>query len=252
MHRFRMMIMAAPFAMATTSIFATQPEDFSRGLVYQVERDESVATCSEWENGRPIGLWGNSGMYGDESEEIIRGGDALVVSAVHEDSKRAVRYFFFKDKAKCEFSKDRIEAEYVKSKAPVHKEQKLTRIAYLHKKYSSKIHYDSVDARNVVNAFDIDCRTSDRRYLPLVNILLSRIASTQREDLWMESIVEKRGDEVRVFDQIKKKDGSVSKPMLAVQINQWGDLKTYGFSAEAVYNSCFDGPSGRLWVSAGK
>jgi hypothetical protein len=35
----------------------------------------------------------------DESEEIIRGSDALVVSAVHKDSQRAVRYFFFKDKA---------------------------------------------------------------------------------------------------------------------------------------------------------
>ena len=252
MHRSKMMIMVAPFAMAVTSTFATQPEDFSRGLIYQVERDGSVATCFEWENGRPIGLWGNSGMYGDETEEIIRGGDALVVSAVHEDSQRTVRYFFFKDKAKCESAKDGIQAEYVKSTVPAPKEEKLTRIAYLHKKYLSKIHYDSVDARNIVYAFDIDCRAPDGRYLPLVNILLSRIASTQREDLWMESIVEKRGDEVRIFDQIKKKDGSVSKPMLAVQINQWGELKTYGFSAEAVYNSCFDGPYGRLWVSAGK
>ena len=252
MHRFNMTIMALSFSMVATHAVAMQPEDFSRGLIYQVERDGAVATCSEWGNGRPIGLWGNSGLYGDESEEIIRGGDALVVSAVHKESQRAVRYFFFKDKAKCESAKDGIEAEYVKSAVPVHKEEKLTRIAYLHKKYSSKIQYDSAGARDVVNAFKVDCRAPDGRYLPLLNVLLSRIASMQREDRWMESVVQKRGDEVRIYDQVRKKDGSVSEPVLAIQINQWGDLKSFGFRAEAIYNACFDGPYGRLWVSAHK
>ncbi|TFW40903.1 hypothetical protein [Pseudomonas fluorescens] len=127
--------------------------------------------------------------------------------------------------------------------------QKLNRADYLKGKFGKRLHFSSPQAQIAVEDFAIDCHVKDGRYLPLISVLLARLSEMQREDAWMETIVEQRGAEVRVYDQIKRKDGSKFKPVLALELNQWGELNTISIRAESILNACFDGPYGRLWVS---
>lgn len=126
--------------------------------------------------------------------------------------------------------------------------QKLTRADYLKGKFGERLHFSSQQARIAVEDFEIDCHVKDGRYLPLISVLLARLSEMQREDAWMETTVQQRGTEVRVYDQIKRKDGTVFEPVLALELNQWGELKPISIRAESILNACFDGPYGRLWV----
>ncbi|WP_122286293.1 hypothetical protein [Pseudomonas syringae group genomosp. 3] len=140
-------------------------------------------------------------------------------------------------------------AETVQATSPVATDQELTRAQFLKKKYGGRLHFRSSQARITVESFDIDCHASDGRYLPLMSLLLARLSDMQRKDAWMETSIEQRGTEVRVYDQIKRIDGLAFEPVLALELNQWGELKPISIRAEAIRNACVDGPYGRLWVS---
>ncbi|KWV73392.1 hypothetical protein [Pseudomonas fluorescens] len=134
------------------------------------------------------------------------------------------------------------------SKVPPTSDKKITRANYLLGKYGDRLHFSSSQARSVVEDFEIDCRVKDGRYLPLLSLLLARVSEMQHEGAWMETIVQQRGDEVRVYDQIKRRDGTTFEPILALELNRWGELIPISIRSEAILNACFDGPYGRLWV----
>lgn len=119
-------------------------------------------------------------------------------------------------------------------------------VAALRKRYGSRIIYNNPTAFSSVSTFHIDCRAQDGRYLPLENLLLARIGSMDKESVWLESIVDSRGDEVRIYDYLKQKDGSVTEPKMTIEINSWGDLRTHGIRTEAVLNACY-GSYGPIW-----
>lgn len=122
-------------------------------------------------------------------------------------------------------------------------------IAQLKKIYSSRLTYNTSNAMLVVKDFNIDCRMPDGRYIPLENLLLARINQLDGKERWLESIVDSRDNEVRIYDVVKSQSGPLADPTLSLQVNNWGELKTFGVRAEAIMNACY-GSVGPIWVIA--
>lgn len=119
--------------------------------------------------------------------------------------------------------------------------------AALRKKYISRINFKTAEARKIVNAFNIDCRMQDGRYIPLINILSVRLQQFDKPDSWLETIVDSRGGEVRISDFLQNKSAPQSQPRLSYQINKWGELVPVGTTIEALMNACHGG-YGKIWV----
>lgn len=121
--------------------------------------------------------------------------------------------------------------------------------AQLKKMYSSRLTYNTSNAMLVVKDFNIDCRMPDGRYVPLENLLLARIYQLDGTERWLESIVDSRDNEVRIYDVVKSKNGPLADPTLSLQVNNWGELQTFGVRPEAIMNACY-GSVGPIWVVA--
>lgn len=120
-------------------------------------------------------------------------------------------------------------------------------VASLKKHYGSRITYNSQTAFQTISTFNIDCRSQDGRYLPLENVLLARLREHGNGKMWLESVADSRGSQVRIYDYLKNHDGPVTEPSTSIEINSWGELKTYGFRSEAILNACY-GSYGPIWV----
>jgi len=119
----------------------------------------------------------------------------------------------------------------------------------LQDKYASRLIFKTPKARAIVNAFNIGCRRSDGRFVPLIRILYARMARTTAEKAWTVTYVDSRNQEVRIYDVVVNKAGEMSRPILALAINQWGELHTFcGIRAEGVLNTCF-GIYGPIWIT---
>lgn len=122
-------------------------------------------------------------------------------------------------------------------------------IAKLDKDYRKRIRFGSPSAERAVRDFNIDCKTSqgNGHFLPLINLLYARLASTDREDMWLETAVEERGGEVRISDSLRTPK-EVVDTRVVFEINKWGDLRPVGsIKAEAVRNACFNS-QGPIWL----
>lgn len=117
----------------------------------------------------------------------------------------------------------------------------------LEKDYGKRIHFESVKAERAVRNFNIDCRASDKRFLPLIGILYARLATADREDMWIETTVQERAGEVRIIDSLHSPKAVVHTNVV-FQINKWGELQPMGsIRAEAITNACF-GSHGPIWL----
>ncbi|MGH8434548.1 MAG: hypothetical protein ACRERX_08685 [Pseudomonas sp.] len=114
-------------------------------------------------------------------------------------------------------------------------------------RYGSRITYNSQTAFLTVSTFHIDCRAKDGRYLPLENVLLARLSEMDNEKMWLESVADSRGNQVRIYDYLKSQDGALTEPTMSIEINSWGELRTYGVRTEAILNACY-GSYGPIWV----
>jgi hypothetical protein len=113
--------------------------------------------------------------------------------------------------------------------------------------FGRRVLYATEDARKKTTDYKIDCHAADKRGLRLSTLLLARAASASQPDMWLMTVVEAKGDEIRVYDHLVKSDGAwVTEPTLRMEIDQWGDLTPYGIRAEAILNSCF-GSYGPIW-----
>ena len=122
-------------------------------------------------------------------------------------------------------------------------------IAKLKRDYRNRIHFESAKAERIVRDFNIDCNAPQRNghYLPLINLLYARLATTDREDMWMETTVQERDGEVRIIDTLRNRDKIIHSNVV-FEINKWGDLHPMGsIRAEAVRNACFDS-HGPIWL----
>ncbi|RON06230.1 hypothetical protein [Pseudomonas brassicacearum] len=112
--------------------------------------------------------------------------------------------------------------------------------------YGKRVHFADDESYLRTVAFKIDCRAQDGRVLPLGTLLLARVADSSQDAVWLESYVVLRGDELRVYDYLVRKDGSATQPTLRFEANRWGEFRAHGVRVEAVLNSCF-GSYGPIW-----
>lgn len=122
-------------------------------------------------------------------------------------------------------------------------------IAKLEKDYKKRVHFESPQAERAIRSRVIDCTTPQKNghHLPLINVLYARLASIDREDMWVESDVQERNGEVRIVDHLRNKK-EILNTTPVFQINKWGELQAIGsISLEAVRNACF-GSHGPIWL----
>ena len=123
----------------------------------------------------------------------------------------------------------------------------LAYIQQLRTKHGDRIRYESTPARKLVLSFYIDCRTSDKRYLPMEHLLLARLAARDQKDAWSISRVESKGDEVRVIDETIRTDGRSLGASLAFELNNKGELRPKAMKAIEVLETC-QGGLGQIWL----
>ncbi|SDW37053.1 hypothetical protein SAMN05444064_10387 [Pseudomonas syringae] len=113
--------------------------------------------------------------------------------------------------------------------------------------FGERIVYADDYSREYANRYMIDCRASDSRTLRLSTLLLARAASASKPDMWLSTFVEAKENEIRVYDHLVKPGGEwITEPTLRLEVNDWGDLTSYGIRIEAILNSCF-GTYGPIW-----
>lgn len=254
MNRTRLIIAAC---LSTTSLLAfaanTQtPEQFLQGRVYELRREASPASCHEWTSGLPNGVWGNSGAYGQATERLIEQGEVLVASATYTPTGERVSHYFYKSREACQKELSKKPAATLtdqKTVASTNTEAAAERLSYverLQRDYGKRIHFSSPKAEALVKKITIDCKSRDGRYLPLYHALLARLDEASEADAWMETRVINKGNDISVYDSVHLKNGKELTPQLTMEINQWGNVKTYGVRPKALSNACF-GSYGPIW-----
>ncbi len=117
----------------------------------------------------------------------------------------------------------------------------------LRQKYAGRITFQTPYAQRAVETYYIDCKSEDKRYLPLINLLFAKMSSLKDYNGERFAIyVDNRGEEVRIYDRVVKADGTVIHSQAAFEITKWGELRVLNIRKEAVLNSCF-GSYGPIW-----
>jgi hypothetical protein len=124
-------------------------------------------------------------------------------------------------------------------------------IQSLHTKYSGNIVFDSSEGRSLVIGYQIDCRTSDGRVLPLSHVLYALMAQADGMGGKLIASVKSAGKQVRIYTEIYKNGKMIVEPSLRFQLSEWGELRPVGISTESVLNSCL-GSYGPLWLMPGE
>lgn len=122
-------------------------------------------------------------------------------------------------------------------------------IAKLEKDYRKRVHFESAKAERIVRNFNIDCNApqNNGHYLPLINLLYARLATADRDDMWVETVVQERGGEVRIIDSLQTAKETLNSNSV-FYIDKWSELHPMGsIRAEAVRNACFDS-HGPIWL----
>jgi TPR repeat protein len=122
----------------------------------------------------------------------------------------------------------------------------------LRQKHYSKIFSSSTEAMSIVSLFNIDCRTSSHKYIPLLNILFFTADQVESMGAQVKYFVEKRGGQVRIYEEILKNGRSQIEPKLKFEINEWGELRPFGISPMALLTPCGSTSPEHIWkIAAG-
>lgn len=119
-------------------------------------------------------------------------------------------------------------------------------IQKLRKQYSSRITFQTPYARQTIENFDLDCRSRDGRYLPLMNVFLAKLEALDQKEGWLTIYVANLGSEVRVYDKLIQADGKEIHSAVAFEIDRWGEIRSPNGKLEALMNACF-GSYGPIW-----
>lgn len=117
----------------------------------------------------------------------------------------------------------------------------------LRRKFGHRIQFKTDVSRHAVESFHVDCRSRDGRSLPLINVILAKLASMSAEHAHLEVEVDSRSEDVRVTDVLVDRDGREMHRTLAFEIDRWGELKVRNGRVQAVLNAC-QGGWGEIWV----
>lgn len=122
-------------------------------------------------------------------------------------------------------------------------------IKKLEEDYRRRVHFESKKTERIVRDYNIDCNAPQKNghHLPLINLLYARLATADREDIWVETTIQERGGEIRIIDSLRTSE-KIIHANVVFQINKWGELHPMGgIRAEAVRNACFDS-YGPIWL----
>ncbi|OWP47452.1 hypothetical protein [Pseudomonas nitroreducens] len=238
MNRIRLLI-ASCLSLTPFLVVAQSPEAFLQGSVFELRRDTSPASCVEWPNGLPDGVWGNSGDYVADGEHMSANGDVLITSAVYKPTGVRVSHTFYKRRQSCLAE---IAAQTPQS-VPASDD---TYVGKLQRDFGGRLFFSSAEAEALVRRINIDCKAPDGRYLPLYNALLARLDEASTPDAWMETSVVNTGKKLQVFDSVRLKSGRELTPQLTLEINEYGGYETHGVRPQALSNACF-GTYGPIW-----
>ncbi|TXG96580.1 MAG: hypothetical protein E6R08_08995 [Nevskiaceae bacterium] len=119
----------------------------------------------------------------------------------------------------------------------------------MYRRASPRLVFRTDEARRMVEEFNVPCpNAKDGRHLPLMNVLIARLAQMDGKVVYATTIVDSRGQEARVSDVITRRaDGRVTDEGVALTLNAWGELRSGGISVEAVQNACY-GSYGPIWI----
>jgi hypothetical protein len=133
-------------------------------------------------------------------------------------------------------------------------QQDANRLKYirdLHVKYAGRIVADSPEGGQIVANYKIDCKSNDRRVLPLMHALYASIAELDRSGVAMRFQIQNRGKAVRIISHVSKDGKQLGDSQLYYEINEWGDLHAVAVRNEAVLNACY-GFQGKIWLMPGE
>lgn len=93
-------------------------------------------------------------------------------------------------------------------------------------------------SEEVVRTFELRCPHSDKsiRLIDSMRIGLRQIASMGGGHLHMTA--DSRGKEVRIYNQMRLKDGRSNSSRLSISIDEWGELQTHGIDPTSIYVAC--------------
>jgi hypothetical protein len=214
---------------------------FLQGHLYELRRDTSPPTCTEWPNGLPEGVWGHGGEYVPDGEHLSADGDILIASAIYKPTGVRVSHTFYRSRQSCQadISPQPVDAAAKGSAQGSYVDR-------LQRDFGSRLYFSSAEAEALVRKINIDCKAPDGRYLPLYNALLARLDEASTPEAWMETSVVNTGKKLRVFDSVRLKSGKELTPQLTLEINEWGGYETHGVRPQALSNACF-GTYGPIW-----
>lgn len=214
---------------------------FLSGPVHELRRDTSPASCTDWPNGLPDGVWGNGGDYLADSEHLSANGQVLIASAIYKPTGLRVSHTFYKSRQAC-----LADITPQPLATPVSGTGQGSYVDRLQRDFGSRLYFSSAEAETLVRRINIDCKAPDGRYLPLYNALLARLDEASTPDAWMETSVVKSGKKLQVFDSVRLKSGRELTPQLTLEINEYGGYETHGVRPQALPNACF-GTYGPIW-----
>lgn len=128
---------------------------------------------------------------------------------------------------------------------------RLKYISNFRKKYSASIYSEDAEAYRIVSGFDIDCKLQDRRFLPLLHVLYATAGEAEGMGGELKFYLQRRVGEVRIYSELRNNGKMLREPTLNYQINDWGELRPVGISAEALLNGCI-GSYGPIWLFPGE
>lgn len=143
----------------------------------------------------------------------------------------------------------RQQAEDVKQLAEQNLQRKQN-IRALYEKYQHTVEYQSAQARAIVSNFEISCKASDRRSLPLLTLLYVSARQTEALGGIAKYSVHSRGNDVRIYSTLYRDGKQIEAAKLVYEINRWDELQMHGVHPQAIYSACL-GTIGLLWKMPG-
>lgn len=114
--------------------------------------------------------------------------------------------------------------------------------------YRARLVYSSDFARKVVQAMEVDCKTGDKRYLPLEDVLLTRLARPLPEGFRLTMVAEKEKESyrVQVIETLHNRDRIVDERW-RFAVTEDGDLSLNGVDPAEILKACTATGEDHIW-----
>jgi hypothetical protein len=144
---------------------------------------------------------------------------------------------------KCEKSLALLEEEKRKENQREKAEEENRRNAryYVESKPDSLIQFKTAYAEKIVGNYNFQCPQPGKSASLMVTL---RRSVTEGSAMGggvrkLYAIVDSRGDEIRVYHQVRGNDGYVGEQSIIMSINKWGELHLRGISKDAMFIDCY-------------